>query len=74
MDQVVHGPCAASGVQVLNAFLNAVTVVLCAWLAQRRARADRERKNGHFTPAEVDVLIADAIQEHDRKRRISEEP
>lgn len=53
MDQVVHDPVTPVAVQVVNGVLNAVTVVLCAWLVNRRRLADAERKNGHCCQCEA---------------------
>lgn len=42
------GPCGPTSdlVHVANALLNAVTLVLCAWLTTRARRRDRKEGNG----------------------------
>lgn len=34
-------------VQLVNAFLNAITVILCAWLYTRARRIDKKEGNGN---------------------------
>lgn len=43
------GPCreVSVGVQVLNAALNAITIVIVAWLANRRRMADEREKRAN---------------------------